>query len=205
MPRRAHRGAPKRPRGPPERPESFIFVIRGPKSVLFGCARPPRRGPQAPRRGPGAPKEAQQVPQERPEHQKIAPDGPQMAPYGPIWVHMAPYGSICPPPPWGLKRCNLSNFTLASALLASGAMRFGDRKRTIGQLREFVRNNQVTLRARSGDGVLQKLRTRNPDQSFNKPEKRWYTWMRDKCRTAKEKADMAELNALVNYSAGHRK
>ena len=108
-------------------------------------------------------------------------------------------------PPWGLKRCNLSNFTLASALLASGAMRFGDRKRTIGQLREFVRNNQVTLRARSGDGVLQKLRTRNPDQSFNKPEKRWYSWMRDKRRTAKEKADMAELNALVNYSAGHRK
>ena len=107
--------------------------------------------------------------------------------------------------PWGLKRCNLSNFTLASALLASGAMRFGDRKRTIGQLRYFVRINQVTLRARSGDGVLQKLRTRNPDQSFNKTEKRWYSWMRDKRRTAKEKADMAELNALVNSSAGHRK
>ena len=29
--------------------------------------------------------------------------------------------------------------------------------------------------------------------------------MRDKCRTAKEKADMTELNALVTYSAGHRK
>ena len=106
-------------------------------------------------------------------------------------------------PPWGLKRCNLSNFTLASALLASGAMRFGARKCTIGQLREFVRNNQVTLRARSGDGVLQKLRTRNPDQAFNKPEKRWYSWMRNKRRTAKEKAYMEELNALVNYSAGH--
>ena len=78
-------------------------------------------------------------------------------------------------------------------------------KRTNDRLREFVRNNLVTLRARSGDGVLQKLRTRNPDQSFNKPEKRWYSWMRDKRRTAKEKADMAELNALVNYSAGHRK
>ena len=52
---------------------------------------------------------------------------------------------------------------------------------------------------------MKKLRTRNPDLSFNKEEKRWYSWMRDKCRTAKEKADMAELNALVNYSAGHRK
>ena len=46
---------------------------------------------------------------------------------------------------------------------------------------------------------------RNPDLSFNKEERRWYSWMRDKCRTAKEKADMAELNALVNYSAGYRK
>ena len=78
-------------------------------------------------------------------------------------------------------------------------------KRTNDRLREFVRNNLVTLRARSGDGVLQKLRTRNPDLSYNKEEKRWYSWMRCKYRTAKEKADMAELNALVNYSAGHRK
>ena len=46
---------------------------------------------------------------------------------------------------------------------------------------------------------------RNPELSFNKEERRWYSWMGDKCRTAKEKADMAELNALVNYSAGYRK
>ena len=59
------------------------------------------------------------------------------------------------------------------------------------QLREFVRNNLDTFRARSGDGVLQKLRTRNPE------EKHWYRWMRCKCRTAREKADMKELNALV--------
>ena len=90
-------------------------------------------------------------------------------------------------------------------LLAPGAMRFGDRKRPIGQLREFVRNNLVVLRARSGHGLLNKLRARNPDLSFNKEEKRWYSWMRDRCRTAKEKADMEELNALVNYSVGHRK
>ncbi|MCH2143498.1 MAG: hypothetical protein MK077_10950, partial [Phycisphaerales bacterium] len=41
------------------------------------------------------------------------------------------------------------------------------------QLREFMRNNLVTFRARSGDGVLQKLRTRNPDLSYNKEEKRY--------------------------------
>ena len=85
-------------------------------------------------------------------------------------------------------------------------------RRTSDQLRELVQNNLATLRARSGDGLLQKLRTRNPDQSFNKSEKRWYSWMRDKCRTPTEKADMEELNALVNYShmrwkicAGHMK
>ena len=52
---------------------------------------------------------------------------------------------------------------------------------------------------------MQKLRTRNPDYSYNKEEKRWYSWMRCQCRTAREKADMEELNALVNRSAVHMK
>ena len=86
-------------------------------------------------------------------------------------------------------------------------MRFGDRKRTIGQLRTFVRNNLVTLRARSGHGLLKKLRARNPDlvPQCVLEENRWYSWMRCKCRTDMEKAYMEELNVLVNYSAGHGK
>ena len=91
---------------------------------------------------------------------------------------------------WGLERCTLC---------------FGDRKRDIGWLCEFVWNNLVALQARSGHGGVKKLRTRNLDFSCNKEENRWYSWMRDKRRTGKEKADMADLNALVNYSVAHRK
>ena len=79
-------------------------------------------------------------------------------------------------------------------------------RRTSCQLREFVLNNLVAFQARSGDGVFKKLRTRNPDGTSNKEEKRWYSWMSDKGRrTAREKADMEELNALVNYPVGYRK
>ena len=75
------------------------------------------------------------------------------------------------------------------------------RRRTIDQLREFVQNNLVELKARSGDGLRKKLRTRNPDGTWNKEEKCWYTWMQNICRTAREEAEMEELNAVVNYSA----
>ena len=81
---------------------------------------------------------------------------------------------------------------------------YKNRKRcqaSIGRLREYVRNNLAVIGARSGNGLLKKLRMRNPDRSFNKEEKRWYSWMMDKRRTMKEKAEMKELNALVNYSS----
>ena len=81
--------------------------------------------------------------------------------------------------------------------------RWQRRKRTIDQLREFVRNNLVELQARRGDGLRKKLRTRNPDGTWNKEEKCWYTWMQDICRTAREEAEMEELNAVVNYSAAY--
>ena len=77
----------------------------------------------------------------------------------------------------------------------------GSRKRTSSRLREFVQKNMVEFRARSGDSVLKKLRMGNPDGTSNKEEKRWYSWMRDKDRTDKEKADMEALNGLVTYSS----
>ena len=81
--------------------------------------------------------------------------------------------------------------------------RWQRRRRTIDQLREFVQNNLLELKARSGDGLRKKLRTRNPDGTWNKEEKCWYTWMQNICRTAREEAEMEELNAVVNYSAAY--
>ena len=81
-----------------------------------------------------------------------------MAPYGPIRPHTNLRPREQPPGICGPGR---------------GAMPpLGQRTHTSEQLREFVRQNLVTLRARSSDGAFKKLRTRNPDGTSNKEEKR---------------------------------
>ena len=103
----------------------------------------------------------------------------------------------------------MQNRTRCQAYTASACSEYckgcclkGARKRTSDQLYQFVSLKQAMLQARIGDGLLKKLRTKYPDGTYNKEEKRWYSWMRDPRRTITELNVVKALNELVNARGG---